>query len=263
MVGIFAAVNTLSLPRLSQKQRKEVRELQRAAIREERRQFVVEGPHACADLAASGLYTDTVVIRDDASPSSWDLARTFMDAGVYVYASGAKDVDLMTDASSPQDIFAIVDFLDERPIGDRAILLDGVSDPGNVGTIIRTAAWFGFTDVVLGNGCADIYNPKVVRSSAGALFRCNVLRHTDLAALLAGTLTDRTVFATSAHGGAEPTVLHGNEHFALIIGSEAHGISADVARHVTRTITIPGGYGTESLNAAVAASILLYEAGTP
>lgn len=165
----------------------------------------------------------------------------------------------MADAAAPQDILLVAPFFDEVPLGPRVVILDAVSDPGNVGTIIRSAVWFGCTDVVLGEGCADLYNPKVVRSTAGALARINVLRKRSIVDVVP-ELGQRPIIAATARGGAEPTALHDMSTWAMLIGSEAHGLHEDISALATMTITVPGGHGAESLNAAVAASILLYEA---
>ena len=139
------------------------------------------------------------------------------------------------------------------------IVLDAVSDPGNVGTIIRCAKWFGLTDVVLGDGCADLYNAKTMRAAAGAAFGINVIRKAQLFQFL-DKVTDIPIVATMPISGELPSVLNGMEKFAIVIGSEAHGISHDVLSRCTRRVTIPGGNGVESLNAAVATALLCYEA---
>lgn len=246
-------------PRCPHNLRNAIRELQRSSEREKTQQFLAEGPHACADLLSAGIDPIAVVLRDGASDECSAIAEAFERRGTKVYGSGSKDMGLMADAAAPQDILLVAPFFTERPLGERVVILDAVSDPGNVGTIIRSATWFGCTDVVLGEGCADLYNPKVVRSTAGALARINVLRKRTISDLLS-ELGQRPIIAATARGGAEPDVLREMSTWAMLIGSEAHGLHEDISSRATLSITIPGGHGTESLNAAVAASILLYEA---
>lgn len=128
----------------------------------------------------------------------------------------------------------------------------GVGDPGNVGTLIRTAAAFGF-GFVCGPDTADPWSPKVVRSAAGASFRTPIGNAETIDGLRAG---DRRVVAAVARGGVAP--VRGPEAIALVIGSEAHGLPDDVVEAADLRITISMSSGSESLNAAVAGSILAY-----
>ncbi|HCN05374.1 MAG TPA: RNA methyltransferase [Bacteroidetes bacterium] len=160
----------------------------------------------------------------------------------------------MTDTATPQDIVALARIPERRQPGARLLVLDGLSDPGNVGTIIRTAAWFGVSDIVLHGHGVDPYAPKVVRSAAGALFRSNIIEELDV------MFDGRPILVSEPFGGAPPSQIADLPSWALVIGSEAHGVSDILRKRATQSVTIPGGHGTESLNAAIAASILLYEA---
>lgn len=246
------------LPRCPHNLRNAIRELHRSSHRDDVRQFIVEGPNACGDLLEAGIRPIAVIIRDEATKESQAIADAFRASGTDVFASGSKDMRLMADAASPQDILVMARYFDERPLGTRIVLLDAVSDPGNVGAIIRSASWFGCTDVVLGEGCADVYNPKVVRSTAGALARMNILRKQNLFDVVA-TLRGSPIIAAVAKDGVPPDGIRGLSSFALLIGSEAHGLRKELLEASTMHVTIPGGNGTESLNAAIASSILLYE----
>jgi len=247
-----------NFPTLSQKIRKLFRDLQRSGQRDELRLFVAEGLHCCEDLVRAHVIPRFVVLRGDASQQAMRIAEHMSDLGADVYIGAAKDVDYISDAASPQDILAAFPFLHDRALGDKVIMLDAVADPGNVGTIIRTAAWFGFTDVVLGHGSADIYNAKVIRSTAGALARMNVHRRADLHAMVE-QLRDGPIIGAVAHGGIAPDQCRGFARYTMIIGSEAHGIDEELLHACTHRVTIPGGNGVESLNAAIASALLCYE----
>lgn len=246
-------------PRLPHKLRNDLRDLHRGFHREEQQRYLAEGQHICSELLSSSESADVVVVRDDALPETLAIAHEFAAKGVDVYACGEKDMALVANAVSAQSIVARVAFHTVRPIKNRVVMLDGVADPGNVGTIIRCAAWFGFTDVVLVNKCADVYNPKVVRSASGATLRMNVVRHLNPADVLNG-LSDHTVISAIPHGGEEPSILKLHDSVVLIIGSEAHGISKELSTRSRLHVTIPGSGQAESLNAAMAAAILMYEA---
>ncbi len=247
--------------RLPHKLRNDIRELRRSAARDAHQQYVAEGPHLAADIAASSMTPLIVILQDGADNDTLELADRLRSGGADLYACGEKDMGLISDASSPQSILCVMPYHPERPLGGRVLVLDAVSDPGNVGTMIRTAAWFGFSDVVLGLGCADLYNPKTMRSTAGAALSINVIRKKKLDQWLQ-TMDERPRYAAVPRGGEHPSVLGSHDRFLLLIGSEAHGIAPSVAKLCTHEITIPGSDGVESLNAAVAAAILCYEGRT-
>ncbi|MEY2718709.1 MAG: hypothetical protein RLZZ273_75 [Bacteroidota bacterium] len=255
-------INTLE--RCSHNLRIDVRALHSARDREQRRQFLAEGPHAVSELMQAGFDPVLVVIADDADAHSAQVLSDALERGVHAVACGNKDLGLMSTTQAPQGLLAVFGMLEESPtLGRRILALDGVSDPGNVGTIIRSAAWFGCTDVLLGSGCADVYNPKVVRSTAGSLAHVNVRRHCELVSELT-RINDRPIIAAVVDGGEPSYTVGGLLDFVMVVGSEAHGVSPDILATVTKRLTIPTVHGGgESLNASVATAILLYELSRP
>ena len=246
-------------PRCTSNLRNEIRELHTSRARRESSSFIVEGPHACEEVAQSHAVVQCVIIRDDAEKRSRDCASVFAQRGVPVYATGNRDMERMSDTSTPRDILTVVAIPEAGPLGKKIVVLDGVSDPGNIGTIIRTASWFGFTDVILLDGSADPYAPKVVRSSVGALLHVNI--HRDVAAeSLATIVGDVPIIAAVPRDGDHPRLLQTFPSCALVVGSEAHGIRANILATCHHLVTIPGSGGVESLNASVACAILMYEA---
>jgi len=139
------------------------------------------------------------------------------------------------------------------------LYLDNISDPGNLGTIIRTADWFGITHVICNNKTVDFYNPKVIQSTMGAFTRV-IPSYFDIKQLELIMPTDHPVFATFLDGDS-PSKLKTVENGLLVMGSESHGISEDILLLNPIKITIPAGVDsvTESLNVAIATSILCYE----
>jgi TrmH family RNA methyltransferase len=164
----------------------------------------------------------------------------------------------IADARSPQDVLAVVEKPTEKPVGERVLILDGVSDPGNIGTIIRTAVWFGFSDIILCGEHADAFAPKVVRSSVGSLFALNIHQRWN-AERLREKLHAHHVVAADLSGTHGPEALRGRRPLAIIIGNEAHGISPAVAALASMVVRIGGSGRVESLNAAVASAILMHE----
>ncbi len=141
------------------------------------------------------------------------------------------------------------------------LVLAGVSDPGNVGTLVRAAEASGAVGVVVGPGTADVFSPKVVRASAGSIFGVPIAVVDDVVAALAELAAgDRRRYGTVAAGGTPYTDGDLAGPIALVLGNEAHGLPADVERALDGLLTIPMAGSAESLNVAMAGSVLLFEA---
>ena len=141
------------------------------------------------------------------------------------------------------------------------LILDNIKDPGNLGTIIRTASWFGISNIICSNETVDMYNPKVIQSSMGAIFRCNVY-YTDLEMLFEEASVESNFSIFGAYlDGTSPQALRKQKKCFVVLGSESHGISEKLHSFIDTKITIPQGNSnqTESLNVAIANAILCYE----
>ncbi len=218
-------------------------------------EFLCEGPKLLDEAVRWGFTPKCVLAEDAAALHPWEgMAKTaLVDRQLLSYAS---------DTETPQGIVftcAIPEEVRELP-GERLLVLDGVQDPGNVGTILRTADAFGADGVVLLPGCADPWSPKVVRSTMGACFRLPVISCTldELMSLLeeksiplyATALREDTVDIRDADW----------TRYAVVIGSEGRGVSDAVLERCEKTLKIPMRERCESLNAAMAAGIVLWEA---
>jgi TrmH family RNA methyltransferase len=144
--------------------------------------------------------------------------------------------------------------------GCRIVAMDGVQDPGNVGTIIRTADAAGFDGVLLSTQCADVFSPKVLRATMGSIFRMGIRVTDDLPGLLADMVQGGASVLSSQLDG-EPFYQRSplNDRFVLVIGSEGNGVTDEVKAVATHRVKLPMRGGAESLNAAVAAGIMMYE----
>jgi TrmH family RNA methyltransferase len=232
-----------------------VRALHRKKERQAERAFLAEGERLLDELARHAAQIRFLFGVDERLP--W-LAERFPDAPIYRIGPRAEDL-FATD--SPQGIGAVVTVPEAPTLDDLlaepgpVLFLDALADPGNVGTIIRTAVWFGLDRIALGRGCVDAYNPKVVRGTMGGIFTARIAEQVTYDEVIdAG----RTVVALDG-GGPErlgEIVLPRDAIFA--IGSEAHGVAAELAA-ASRLVRIPGAGEVESLNAAIAAGILCYE----
>lgn len=179
-----------------------------------------------------------------------------------VYLVSREVFAKISDTKSPQGVLAVYDIPDtapKSPRGEHSIVLDGVTDPGNVGTVIRTAAACGFKDVYLVES-ADPYAPKVVRSSMGGVFRTriNIGARDEIIALL--KKSGRGIYALDMGGESvfDATV---SRPMALVLGSEARGVSKEFSLASSKILALPMKDDTESLNAGVSAGIAMYLIG--
>ncbi len=218
-------------------------------------EFLAEGTKLVVDLLQS---QPSMLVRLYATGSFLEQYQQLVPADAAVEVSDAE-LQRLTQLQTPNQVVAVVRQLpNEMPLlnGEGWLLvLDGIRDPGNMGTLLRLADWFGLQSVVGSSDCADIYNPKVVQASMGSLFRVPYFE-TELVSFL--TNLDKPVAGAVLDGQALQQVSFGSSG-ALVIGSEANGIRPEVLELVQQKVTIPSFGGAESLNAAVAAGILLWE----
>lgn len=178
------------------------------------------------------------------------------------FFSNLDDVKRLSALKTPSGPVGVFPFLDASPEEilsnqDRVVLLHGVQDPGNVGTIIRAAHAFG-AGVALSKGCADLYNPKTVRATMGSIFHAPIVREVDAVKLINDSRgANFTPVAAMPRGQETPRSMPGDK-VVIVVGSEGGGISEEVVAACESSVTIPSQ--AASLNAAMAASILLYEA---
>jgi RNA methyltransferase, TrmH family len=239
---------------------KYVRRLQaERRFRERERAFVAEGTRWLAEIIHFGLAPHFVLYTQ--SWSTNDHHRSLLPQ----IASPTHPIDerlmsLISDTESPPGILAVLPML-SRPLPpqlDLALILDQVTNPGNMGAMLRTAAAAGVAAVFLAPGCVDVYNPKVVRGGMGAHLRLALLESPwpEIAVRTAGL---KRYLATAA-GQQSYTTVDWQHPSALIIGSEAGGAGRQAHDFADITISIPMHAATESLNAAVATGIILFEA---
>jgi TrmH family RNA methyltransferase len=163
--------------------------------------------------------------------------------------------------SAPELLFTVPIPEEAGPVWGRVLLAENMQDPGNVGTMIRTAAAFGFDGILLAGACADPWSPKAARSSMGAVFRLNIWERSSAEEALEELREENLpVYAAALAEKAEKAgALRFPERFALAVGNEGHGLSEEVLRAAEKIVRIPMAPGAESLNAAAAAAVLMWE----
>jgi RNA methyltransferase, TrmH family len=244
------------------------RDLKRRKAREKRRLFVAEGVRAVEELLRSPLTIRGVLIAPQLldAPRGAALADALRARGIEVQEVAANEFSSAAETESPQGVIAIAE-VPERAwtdLGDSwkgvVLVLDAVQDPGNVGTILRTAAAFGAVATITLPGTVDLWNAKVVRSGMGAHFTHPAFSSTWAELDAFRTRTGMKLFAADPAGEPASSVA-ASPRVALVVGNEGAGLSTDTRARADRTIALPLSPGIESLNVAVATGVLLYLLG--
>ncbi|MBE5782717.1 MAG: RNA methyltransferase [Clostridiales bacterium] len=222
--------------------------------------FLAEGEHM-AQEAVKENKARALLIEADARDKFHALAN---DArGIPVYALSGHVMAALSDAKTPQGVAALCDYPKDCPpdtLGDWLIALDGVQDPGNVGTILRTMDAAGFTGLLMDEKCADPYSPKALRASMGGVFRVPATRCKNLASSLHDLACQGyEIIAGDLHGAPFYQRGKAKEKICIVIGNEGAGISPSVMEEATLRLKLPIVGGAESLNAAVAGAIMMYD----
>ena len=209
--------------------------------------FFIEGVDLCNIAYEKGLLREVYIL---------DGAKNLYDGVPYTYVS----VDVMkkiSDLGSVSEYYGVCTKKIEDEIGKRILVLDDIQDPGNLGTIIRSAVAFNFDTIVISHGTVDLYNPKVVRSTKGMIFDINILVRDTVTFL--EELDGYTVYGTDVNNGVNVRNEVIPEKVAIVIGNEGRGIGEEVRNCCSKFIYIGMNNECESLNAGVAASIIMYE----
>jgi TrmH family RNA methyltransferase len=231
-----------------------IRKLSEKKYRREYKLYIAEGI-TLAGSVTEGTEVHSIYVRSDARVKGEEMAREY---GCPYYIVEDKVFDSAADTVTPSGILALIK-LPEREIAPpkgNALILDGISDPGNLGTIIRTAAACMYNDIYL-IGCTDPYAGKVVRSSMSGIFKVRIYE-TDYQAL--SLLKNVTLYALDM-GGESIFEINRSYPIAIVIGSEAHGVAEEIRKRADKIVSLPMPGGVESLNAAVAAGISMYLLG--
>ena len=246
---------------------KEVRCLRHKKDREEKGLFFIEGVRFVEEALKEKVDIDKILISDKLEQirGGKEILSLINTAGKDVYLLSDKLFRELSDTENPQGILATIKYkklkLDEiLNKGNFYIILDSLQDPGNMGTIMRTADAAGASGVIISKGCVDLYNPKVLRSTMGAIFHIPICFTDNLIETIAQLKTRGIrIYAAHLKGEANYFEVDMRKDVAIIIGNEANGISEEVAAYSDMLIKIPMPGRAESLNASVAASILMYE----
>lgn len=232
--------------------------------RAEKGRMVIENPVMLREALSTGVRVTEVFFDDRILTDQEELVRRCEAAGVQVFSVTPRALKKLSALETPQGVTAVIDTatlpkVDLRP-GGRYILCERMSDPGNLGTVIRTADAMGFDGVILSKGSVDAYSPKVVRATMGSFFRLPILTNADLSQVTTacrknGIVTLAAVLDDKAKPAQE---IVADKGVAVLVGNEAAGLSEEAVHMADHTAYIPMAGKAESLNAAVAAAIFMW-----
>ncbi|MBK9248521.1 MAG: RNA methyltransferase [Ignavibacteria bacterium] len=244
---------------LSHNLNKYIRSLHDNHSRDQEQCFIVEGEKLCRELLTSSFTVECLVIRTQSSEQLNSIASEFSHKNIPVYTTDERGFKQISAMQTPQGILAIVRYALPTSLSGNLIILDGISDPGNLGTIIRTADWFGFHTLLLCGNSAHRYNPKTVRATMGSVFRTQIYQPENTIEFIQEHCPDYDFYGASLSATTRLQDLHPtSDRYALVFGSESHGISLELQKYLTTDYIIPAYGDAESLNVAVAAGISLY-----
>ncbi len=241
-----------------------VRRLQsQAKARRQQGEFAIEGVRLAEEALRRGWPARLVLYSHQLDKRGQDVVAGFARLGVPIDEVTEAVMSAISEMETPQGLLAVLQLapLPLPPKPDFLLILDGVRDPGNLGTILRSAAAAGAQAILLAPGCADAWSPKVVRAAMGAHFTLpiHILRWVEIEKIIHRPAASLRVYLADASAQVLYTTANLTSPLAIIVGGEATGAGSQAAAMADERISIPMPGGSESLNAAVAASLLVFE----
>lgn len=228
------------------------KKLHRRKDRESTKTFLIEGFHLVEEAKKSNWSIVEIIIREGIDLPDWCQQMNYTIVSNQVF-------EQITQTKSPQGIAAVVKMKEEsNRIGNKILLIDSVQDPGNLGTIIRTADAAGFGGIILGDGTVDLYNDKVIRSTQGSIFHLPIIQKKLEDAIEPLKEDGFSIWATALEGATIYHQVDVQEKIALVLGNEGAGVSTSILRLADQIVKIPIYGKAESLNVSIAAGILMY-----
>lgn len=233
---------------IDNKKIKDIKKLTQKKYRDSQGLFLVEGEHLVIEAYKSGYLKNIILVED----TEFSLEKD----NIYVTD---RVMNYLTELDSHQKVMGICYKIKEQEMGNRILALDGVQDPGNLGTIIRSAVAFNCDTLILSENTVDVYNSKVIRASQGLVFNLNIVIKDIKDAVNNLKNQGYDIIGTKVDDGIDIRNIKVPEKFVLIMGNEGQGVSDEVLDLCTSYAHIKMNDNCESLNVGVATSIMLYE----
>lgn len=233
---------------IENKKIKNIKKLYTKKYRDEYNEFLIEGEHLVLEAYKKGILKE--LILEEGTDFKLDIETSYVTSSVLKYIS---------ELSNPSKIMGICKKIEEKEIGKKLVILDGVQDPGNLGTIIRSSVAFNINTIILSKTCVDLYNSKVLRATQGMIFNINIIER-DLEEIIPKLKENNyKVYGTKVNGGKSLKNIEKADKFAIIMGNEGNGVKPEILDMCSDYIYIDMNKSCESLNVGVATSIILYE----
>lgn len=243
---------------------KTIKKLKEKKYRQEQNSYLIEGIKLVSEAISENAEIQKIVICEECIKNNSIDKKMLYEIAKYecIYVS-QKVFNTITEVENPQGLLAVVKQGDKNQkidyTQDIILILDGIQDPGNLGTIIRTVDSVGLNQIILSSNCGDVYNPKVVRSTMGAIFRTKVIKSENLLETVKTIKQNGyKIIATDLKTNENIYTIDYNK-VAIVIGNEANGVSSQILEKSDKRVKIPMLGKTESLNASVATGVILYE----
>lgn len=251
-------------PNASQNQIKKWAKLSEVKYRREEGLMIAEGVKVVEEVLASDWQVEAMLVLPE-KISYWGKRIASVKDTAAVYQLTRSEWKKLSQDKEPEGLMAIVKQKKPAPLSvwiksgsGNMLILHEINDPGNLGALMRSARWFGFTEVLLSARSVDPANPKVIRASMGSFFHLNVLSDVDLNAVLPEIKQDYLLIGSDVHEGILPHPTA--KKAALLLGSESHGLPDHLLAQACECWRIPGGVQADSLSLPQAAAIMMYEA---
>jgi len=228
---------------------KQIKKLSQKKYREKYKEFMVEGSHLVLEAYKTGYLKELILEKNEIFPLPVETNYVTNDI-----------INYLSTLESPSNIIGICRKKDEvTEIGDKVLMIDNIQDPGNLGTIIRSAVAFDVDTIILNSKTVDLYNPKVVRATQGLLFHIDIMTSNIVNLIPKLKNKGYKIMGTKVTNGKSLKSVEKNKKFVIIVGNEGNGLSEEVINLCDEFIYIDMNSVCESLNVAVATSIILYE----
>lgn len=228
--------------------------LKEKKYRDQYNQFIVEGTHLVLEAYKNGLIDELILEKEEVFPLN-------IDTVIYL---PMEIINKISSVETPQTVMALCHKKkEEKELKDKILLIDNIQDPGNLGTIIRSAVAFNIDTIVLSENTVDLYNPKTIRATQGMFFHINIIKSNLELVIEKLHHQEIPVYGTSVEHGSDVRTLSpkDKERYALIVGNEGNGVRSSIKELCDKNLYINMNANVESLNVAIATSILLYELG--
>lgn len=227
---------------------KEIKKLYTKKYRDLSDLFIIEGEHLVIEAYKKGLLKE--VLLEENTKLDIDVEKNYVTQNVLKYISNLD---------TPSKIIGICEKIKEKKLGNRILMLDDIQDPGNLGTIIRSAVAFNIDTIILSENTVNLYNPKVLRATQGMIFNINIIIK-DLVEFITILKKEKyKIMSTKVTDGKNIKNVEKGEKFVIIVGNEGKGVRKQLIDMSDEFIYIPMNKDCESLNVGVATSIILYE----